>query len=482
MVDRVRRWIRRDTDELIRPQHMTRREKELRQRRLLFIGTGIAAGVVVVALLIGAVYQYVIFPNQAFATVNGEKISREDYVKYRKFTLLQETAQVTEQLQSAAPDQQAQLQQTLQGISEEYADLEDGNAPIDPVTLRDMVNNTLAVQGLSEFGLTISDEELNAYVTEILLQIDLEEPTPIPTTNPTAAAWATETSEIRLEEATTTAIANQTAAIETREAFEATQEADASATVEAGGTPPPTATATEEPTETPTLAPTLDPDAPTPTLDPDEPTPTEVPTATQTPSEAEIFATGEEVFGQLEENFLDAAGMSKSDFERLVAEPALAQQMITEQLTAEVTDTAEQVRASHILVQTLDAAQELVDGRLQTEDFATVAEEVSIDESSAVNGGDLGWFPRGIMDPAFEEAAFDMEVGEISEPVLSQFGWHVIMKTGHEQDRPLTVEMLNQVKAGLYANWLRVTKENSDIETDVPLPPDGFDSGIQQAT
>lgn len=59
-------------------------------------------------------------------------------------------------------------------------------------------------------------------------------------------------------------------------------------------------------------------------------------------------------------------------------------------------------------------------------DFAQMARERSQDPGSAVNGGDLGWFGRGMMVPVFEETAFQTPAGEIAEPVLSQFGWHII--------------------------------------------------------
>lgn len=62
------------------------------------------------------------------------------------------------------------------------------------------------------------------------------------------------------------------------------------------------------------------------------------------------------------------------------------------------------------------------------EDFGQLAEELSADPGSAQNGGDLGWFTRGRMVPEFEEKAFSMSKGEISEPVKTQFGYHIIKK------------------------------------------------------
>lgn len=68
-------------------------------------------------------------------------------------------------------------------------------------------------------------------------------------------------------------------------------------------------------------------------------------------------------------------------------------------------------------------------------DFEELARTHSADRGSASRGGDLDWFERGDMTPAFEEAAFAMEPGEISEPVLTPFGYHIIKVTEREEDR-----------------------------------------------
>ena len=85
----------------------------------------------------------------------------------------------------------------------------------------------------------------------------------------------------------------------------------------------------------------------------------------------------------------------------------------------------EEVKASHILVDTKEEADK-IKGKLNSgEDFAKLAEEFSKDGSKDV-GGDLGFFAKGRMVPEFEEVAFSLGVGEISEPVKSEFGYHII--------------------------------------------------------
>ena len=84
----------------------------------------------------------------------------------------------------------------------------------------------------------------------------------------------------------------------------------------------------------------------------------------------------------------------------------------------------QEIHARHILVATEDEAKKVAERLKNGEDFATVAKEVSKDPNA--EGGDLGFFTRGQMLKPFEDAAFALDVGQISEPVQTQFGWHII--------------------------------------------------------
>jgi peptidyl-prolyl cis-trans isomerase C len=90
-----------------------------------------------------------------------------------------------------------------------------------------------------------------------------------------------------------------------------------------------------------------------------------------------------------------------------------------------------EVHARHILVPTEAEAQAALKRVKAGEDFAKVAKEVSKDPSA--EGGDLGWFTKDRMVPEFAEAAFKLEPGQISDPVKSQFGWHIIKLEGKRQ-------------------------------------------------
>ena len=86
------------------------------------------------------------------------------------------------------------------------------------------------------------------------------------------------------------------------------------------------------------------------------------------------------------------------------------------------------VRASHILVQTEEEAKELLEKINEGADFGELAKDYSLCPSSR-DGGDLRFFGKGMMVKPFEDAAFSLEVGQVSEPVQTQFGWHLIKLT-----------------------------------------------------
>lgn len=103
----------------------------------------------------------------------------------------------------------------------------------------------------------------------------------------------------------------------------------------------------------------------------------------------------------------------------------------------------EEARARHILVETEDEAKKVVVRLKKGEDFAKVAAELTKDPSGKANGGDLGYFDRERMVREFSDAAFALKVGDISAPVKSSFGWHVIKL---EDKRPKAVPPFEQVQ------------------------------------
>ncbi len=109
----------------------------------------------------------------------------------------------------------------------------------------------------------------------------------------------------------------------------------------------------------------------------------------------------------------------------------------------------EQVHARHILVATEEEARQVLQRLKAGEDFAQLAQELSRDTASGKNGGDLGWFGRGVMVKPFEEAAFALEVGQWSEPVQTQFGFHIIqvLEKGMRPDTQAFQKWFTQMRA-----------------------------------
>jgi peptidyl-prolyl cis-trans isomerase C len=139
---------------------------------------------------------------------------------------------------------------------------------------------------------------------------------------------------------------------------------------------------------------------------------------------------------------------------------------------------SEEVRARHILVEGEDDAKKIAARVKGGEDFAKIAKEVSKDTGSGTEGGDLGFFAREQMVPEFANAAFGMKAGEISNPVKSQFGFHIIKV---EERRLKPVPTFEQVKDRIaqalvtkaQTEYLQKLRADAKIEkTEAPKKPE----------
>lgn len=154
-------------------------------------------------------------------------------------------------------------------------------------------------------------------------------------------------------------------------------------------------------------------------------------------TDKEVTAKFDELKAQMGDNFqmaLQSSGYkTEDDFKRalklnmLQEKAAISDIKVTDKELQEAYKNAKpEIKARHILVADEKTAKEVEAKLDKGEDFAKLAKEYSTDTGSAQNGGDLGWFGAGKMVPEFEEAAYKLKKNEISEPVKSQYGYHII--------------------------------------------------------
>ncbi|MBA9025272.1 peptidylprolyl isomerase [Peribacillus huizhouensis] len=132
-----------------------------------------------------------------------------------------------------------------------------------------------------------------------------------------------------------------------------------------------------------------------------------------------------------------------------------------------------EIHARHILVEDEATAKEVKDKLNKGEDFAKLAKEYSTDTGSAEKGGDLGWFGQGAMVPEFEEAAYALKKDEISEPVKSQYGFHIIQlldkkeKKSYEDSKAEIEKELKLAKLDAATVQKALSKEVKDADVKV---------------
>jgi peptidyl-prolyl cis-trans isomerase C len=446
MVGRIREGFERALFGSRQGQRISQRERDAYLRQLVVFGVAVTTVLVVVILAAGAIYQYIYLPRQSVATVAGQNISRAEYWDFRRYGLLNQIQQYQQFSQMVGPDQAQQYQQLLNEARRNYQNVE--SDPVDPFTLTEMIENRVLLLSLDDFGLEITEADIDRHLVRYFTGQTVGEPVPTPEVDPTAQAWATATAEARQAEFE----AQQQAELEAQEEQQQAEEAETGAEDEE---------ATEDEAE-PEIA-----ETPTP-----EPTPT--------PSEAEIRATATVVAGQHQEFMLDGAGVSEDRFVELVVKPAIAREKIMRELAADIPPRAEQVHAAHILVATEEAANLIYSESLAERDFADVAREQSADTQTAENGGDLGWFPRGVMVPEFDAVVFELEPGEFSEPFQTEFGWHIATVIERDDERPVELSVLESLRSRAYDEWLAERKQAIEIDTrgvtlvDMSAPPSQF--------
>jgi len=398
----------RTTIPVVNRRALSRREREQRYQRWLYIGAGIVAALILGVIGFGLIQYLVIAPAAPVATVNGVAIRTDTYqryVQYQRYQLNSYLKQIDQQLALLDPNDQSQqfltsyLQQQRNQILSEISNLST-TAP-----LENLIDNELIRQEAKRRGITVTPEEVQTEIEHNFNYYRVPPtPVPTPTTGPT---W----------------------------------------------TPEPTPTGA--PTATPTPSPTPTVGTPTPTATPG---PTDTPEPTATPVTEEGFKS---MYNSYLQDVKKNAGLSEADVRDLVT-VQLLRTKLQEAMGAEVPTTAEQIHARHILVDSEDAAKAALDRIQKGEDFAKVAQEVSTDTATKDKGGDLGWFPRGQMEQAFEDAAFALKPGQVSGVVQTSAGYHIIKVEEYAADRPLDESILALKRSSALDDWLQ--KRRADVK------------------
>ena len=158
---------------------------------------------------------------------------------------------------------------------------------------------------------------------------------------------------------------------------------------------------------------------------------------------------------------------------------------VTARYEAELKDAPPtyEVRARHILVATLEEAETIVRELRGGGDFETIAKERSIDQQSGQQGGDLGFFSAEQMVPEFSEAAFKMKAGELSKPVKSDFGWHLIRVEERREGPPASLQdrlptLMAEMQEEVVGSLLNGLEQAATIEA---FNPDGSPLDLKPA-
>jgi peptidyl-prolyl cis-trans isomerase D len=435
-------------------KHMAREQREARQTRIIVI-TSIVVGVIILGLVAyGVIDQTVIRPRTAVATVGDETIrvrEFDSYVQYSRAQLLNQSFQYYTFYQQFG-EFGGNFLQTAQSLATQLTQ---------PIifgrdVLDEMIDNLIIREEAAKRGISVSQAEIDEAVQTAFGFFPNGTPTPTvtgtiqptPTYSETQLAIITLTSTptATVEESEDAADADppQTGEIEDAGADEETNVTDDAVTE-------PEVDLVEEPD-------TVEEEVEF------TPTPEVTPTVTLTPTP---YTTA--LFAQNIKDFNTNYAVFNFDINQLreIFEIQLLREKLVDELTQDLPRTKNEVWARHILVETNDEALEVLSLLEEGEEFHTLAATYSIDESNREQGGNLGWFDENMMVPEFSEAAFSLAEGEVSEPIQTSFGFHIIQVIGKRVSQVLPAEFAQRQQTA-FAEWLAEQRNSRD---DIEINP-----------
>lgn len=405
-----------ESKKIITKKHLARLERERIQRRYLITGVSIALVLVVGLIIFGILDQLFFQDMRTVATIGNDKITQGEYqarVRYARWQLVEQykrTLQMADMFGGLSSENGNYFQNSLQQIQSQL----DNASILGQGVLEAMVDERVIEQEAVKQGVVVTDEEIDHALQEAFGFYANGTPTPAAT---------------RVMLPTSTLSAAQLAIVTL--------------------------------TPTATLAPTAT-KAPTATA------PAVTATATQevTPYPTATAYTLEGYQNQYKDyvSKVTAINFKEADWRRAFKASVLRDKL-TKKINAEVPTKEDQVWARHILVKDEETAKTVLERLKKGEAWDSLAKELSTDESNKNSGGDLGWFTKDKMVAEFSTAAFALKIGEISQPVKSSFGYHIIQSLGHEE-RELSQADYAAKQNKAFDDWLTKAKDTLGVKTN----------------
>jgi parvulin-like peptidyl-prolyl isomerase len=456
-------------------RRLARHEREVRNQRRVVIVTAIALGLALLTVVVGLSYEQLWVPSRPVARVGDATLSRSDYWAERRLAYAREIAQNFQLVALFGGNQQFTQQFANQSpnINRQIGAIR--SSPVDDSVVGQWETLQLKEQGAARMGISVSQDAINQAMANDLGLIFIPPPAPPITATATLSGTALPI--------TATATLSGTAAPEATAAV--------------------TATLAPTTTQIPTQEPTVTPGGPTATLPP-----TSTPQPTPQPAEAatQVGQIVDEIFRRYEIELANASedpALTKDDFRAAlnlqyreqVINTSVQESLVPDAGFEESSEPAK-VSARQILIAVSPpegATQEQIDALFNDEKaradalvvelrggagFADVAAASSEDPGSASAGGELGLFDKdGRADngatypPELAAAAFGLELNTVSDPIRTQFGWHIIEVSKREV--PPRDEQLRDARTEALDTWLAeqraaITSERFPAQTPTP--------------
>ncbi len=435
-----------------RQHRISRAQREAKRQRQLYIGIGAIVALVAVILIGTFVWTDVVRPRQVLASVNGTDISRQDYWRARGVSLVDQVDQYSYLAGVVGGDQATQYQNAAANAQTELDGLW-GSTDVDDQYLQQMIDDQLYVQYADTLGVTITDEDVDAFILNRFAPEDapLLTPTVEPTLIPERASWATQTAVVSGGEPTATVAPGGTPEVNVPAGTPVV--ADSGSPVLIGATPVVVETSATPATGDLASSPIAGvPEGAVGT-----------PAVSPTPDAVQARATAESSYQLYRDRTFDIAHVDEDQYRQWVAIPALSQQRVSDILEGQLGQSAPQVHGSHILVATQELADQIAAQLAGGANFEEIARSQSIDSATAANGGDLGWYSQYDVDDAFWSATSGLAAGQTSAPFQTSFGWEIVRVAETAPDRAFTDAQLTAAQTAVTDEWLAARSSEADI-------------------